>query len=75
MRLRSDFRAAVTIKNLLHRESGEERADLFFFNNIRDGTLLPQVILGGLGHVQKAGGAHEFNSFFKLFVAVGFVYS
>ena len=26
MRLRSDFRAAVTIKNRLHRESGEERA-------------------------------------------------
>ena len=27
MRLRSDFRAAVTIKNRLHRESGEERAE------------------------------------------------
>ena len=38
----------------------------FLFNNIKDGTLLPQVILGG---------AHEFNSFLKLFVAVGFVYS
>ena len=27
MRLRSDFRAAVTINNRLHRESGEERAE------------------------------------------------
>ena len=27
MRLRSDFRVAVTIKNRLHRESGEERAE------------------------------------------------
>ena len=27
MRLRSEFRAAVTIKNRLHRESGEERAE------------------------------------------------
>ena len=27
MRLRSDFRAAVTIKNRIHRESGEERAE------------------------------------------------
>ena len=27
MRLRSNFRAAVTIKNRLHRESGEERAE------------------------------------------------
>ena len=27
MRLRSEFRAAVTIENRLHRESGEERAE------------------------------------------------
>ena len=27
MRLRSDLRAAVTIMNRLHRESGEERAE------------------------------------------------
>ena len=27
MRLRSDFRAAVTVMNRLHRESGEERAE------------------------------------------------
>ena len=67
MRLRSDFRAAVTIMNRLHRESGEERAELIFlFNSIKDGTLLPQVILGGIGTRPKAGGAHEFNSFLNL---------
>ena len=44
-------------------------------NNIGDGTLLPQVIPGGTGTRPKAGGAHEFNSFFRLFVAVGFVCS
>ena len=47
----------------------------FLFNNIRDGILLPQVIRGGIGTRPKAGGAHEFNLFLKLFVAVGFVYS
>ena len=31
MRLRSDFRAAVTIMNRLHRESGEERAEPILF--------------------------------------------
>ena len=34
MRLRSDFRAAVTIKNRLHRESGEERAEPILFSSI-----------------------------------------
>ena len=71
MRLRSDFRAAVTIMNRLHPESEEERAEsyLFLFNNIEDGTLLPQVIHGGIGTRPKAGGAHEFNScfFFNIF--------
>ena len=36
----------------------------FLLNNIKDGTFLPQVILGGTGTRQKAGGAHEF-FFFK----------
>ena len=52
--------------------------NLFLFNNIKDGTLLPQVIPGGAGTRPKAGGAHEFNSFFffkKMFVAVVFAYS
>ena len=38
--------------------------NLFLFNNIKDGTLLPQAIPGGTGTRPKAGGAHEFNSFF-----------
>ena len=37
--------------------------NLFLFSNIQDGTLLPQVILGGTGTRPKAAGAHEFNSF------------
>ena len=34
-------------------------------NNIKDGTLLPQVIPGGTGTRPKVGGAHGFNSFLK----------
>ena len=37
-----------------------------FFNCIKDGTFLPQVLHGGIGTRPKAGGAHEFNSFFKI---------
>ena len=33
-------------------------------NSIKDGTLLPQVVHGGIGTRPNAGGAHEFNSFF-----------
>ena len=55
MRLRSDFRAPVTIMNRLHRESGEERAEPIPFQQYQRCH----------GHVQKAGGAHEFNPFFK----------
>ena len=35
------------------------------FSTIKDGTLLLQVIPGGTGTRPKAGGAHEFNSFFN----------
>ena len=34
--------------------------NLFLFTNVKDGTLLPQVIPGGTGTRPKAGGAHEF---------------
>ena len=65
MRLRSDFRAAVTIKKTVSTENQAKNVqNPFLFNNIRDGTLLPQVIPGGTGTRPKAGGAHEFNSFF-----------
>ena len=95
IRLRSDFRAAVTIMNRLHRESGKERAEPAPFQqyqrrhpsfsssscfhresgegrtdpipyNTKDGTLLPHVLHCGIGTRPKAGGAHEFNSFFLL---------
>ena len=36
----------------------------FLPNNIGDGAFLPQAIPGGTGTRPKAGGAHEFNSFF-----------
>ena len=79
MRLRSDFRAAVTVMNRFHRESGEEEvAESIPFQQNQSWQLapfLPQVILGGTGTRPKAGGVHEFNSFFKWFVAVGFVYN
>ena len=68
MRLPSGFRAAVTIKNRLHRESGEERAEPIFFNNIRDGTLLPQVIPGGTGTRPKAGGVSCKSTSASLFI-------
>ena len=55
MRLRTDFRAAVSLKNRLHRESAEEIAE-----PIGDGTL-PQAIPGGTR--PKVGGAHD--NFFK----------
>ena len=48
--------------------------NLLLFNSIKGGTLLPQVLHGGIGTHPIAGGTHENNSVF-LFVAVGFVYS
>ena len=76
MRLRSDFRAAVTIKNRLHRESGEERAEpIPFQQHQRWHPSSSNDSWWKLGPRPKAGGAHEFESFFQLFVAVGFVYS
>ena len=63
MKLRSDFRTAVTIMNRLHRESGEERPEPILFINIKGGIriLLP-VRHGGSG--MKTGGDH--NLFFNL---------
>ena len=36
----SDFRAAVTFKNRLHRESGEERAEPIPFSTISEVALV-----------------------------------
>ena len=58
MKLRSDFRTAVTIMNRLHRESGEERPEPIPFQQYtKGGTLLLPVLHGGSG--MKTGGAHK----------------
>ena len=46
MKLRSDFRAAVSIKNRLHRESGGKLQNQILQHNVGDGTL-PHAIHGG----------------------------
>ena len=58
MRLRSDFRAAISLNDRLHRESGEEFAEPNLHSNTGDGTL-PQAIHGG--RRPKVGGAHDKN--------------
>ena len=62
MKLRSDFRTAVTLMNRLHRESGEERPEHNSFSiNTKGGIrllLLLAVLHGGSG--MKTGGAHLF---------------
>ena len=61
MKLRSDFRTAVTIMNRLHRESGEERLEPTFFINTQGGIRLLLPVLHG-GNGIKTGGAHKFFS-------------
>ena len=67
MRLRPDFRAAVSLKNRLHREPGEEMAEPIspqkFWRWHHGGTRLNGV-----------GGAHA-KILSDFFVTVGFVYS
>ena len=41
--------------------------NLFLFNSTEDGTLLSQVLHGGIGTRPKASGAHENNSFLRIF--------
>ena len=58
MKLRSDFREAVTIMNRLHRESGEEGPEPILFINTKGGIrLLLPVPHGGSG--MNTGGAHN----------------
>ena len=65
MRLRSDFRTAVTIMNRLHRESGEERPEPIPVHQYQrwhsSSSSLP-VQHGGSG--MKTGGAHIFEKKF-----------
>ena len=58
---------ATSIRLPVSTENQEKNVqNQFLFSNVKDGTLLPQVIPGGTGTRPKAGGAHEFNSFFHL---------
>ena len=72
MRLRSDFRAAVSVKNRLHRESGEQVAEPISPEQYR--RWRPSAHRGG---TSPNGIGSEIISFFlsDLFVTVGFVYS
>ena len=65
MRLRQDFRAAVSLENRLHRESGEEVAELISPQQYRRWHCC-QAILGGTGTRPKVGGAHERSIHFLL---------
>ena len=55
MRLRSDFRTALTLMNRLHRESGEERAEpICSFSTVpKVAPVFFQFFMVELGHVQK----------------------
>ena len=59
MRLRPDFRAAVSLKNRLHRESGEEKLQNQHTHSNTGGGTLPQAIPGGTR--PKVGGSHDKN--------------
>ena len=61
MKLRSDFREALTDMHRLHQESGEERPEpIPLFNSTKGGIrlLLLPVPHGGSG--MKTGGAHNY---------------
>ena len=73
MRLRTDFQAAVTIKNRLHRESGEERAEPIFSTKSKMAPFFLKWFLVELGRVQKLVELMSSIHFLSLFVAVGFV--
>ena len=60
MKLRSDFRIAVTSMNRLHRESGEERPEPIVFINTKGGISLPLLPVPHGGSGMKTGGAHIF---------------
>ena len=57
MRLRPDFQAAVSLKNRVHRESGEQVAEPISPQHYRRWHS-PYVIPGGTGTRPKADGAH-----------------
>ena len=61
MRLRLDFRAAVSLRNRLRRESGEQLQNQFLHTNTGDGTL-PQAIHGGTRPTGVGGPLKKFLS-------------
>ena len=65
MRLRSDFRAAVTIKNRLRRESGEERAEPVSFQQYQRWHPSSSSDSWWKWDTSK-NWAHEFSSFFNI---------
>ena len=75
MRLRPDFRAAVSLKNCPHRRSSEEIAEPTPPQQYRMMALFLKRFHGGTGTRPKAGGAHDkfYRGHFFFFVAVGFV--
>ena len=74
MKLRSDFRAAVSLKNRLHRESGEQVEELISPEQDR---IWHPTSSTSWGHKSEWNWkwAHKFFFFFfnYLFVTVGFV--
>ena len=58
MKLRSDFRAAVSLKNRLHRESGEQVADPVSPQQYRRWHSFPPAIHGGT-RPTGVGGTHN----------------
>ena len=56
MRLRSDFRTAVTLMNRLHREPGEERAEPIPFQQFQ--WFHPSSSTSSWWNWEKTGGAH-----------------
>ena len=66
---RCDFDQTSELQSQSRTVSTENQAknvqNPFLFNNIKDGTILSQVIPGGTGTRPKACGAHKFNSLLK----------
>ena len=76
MRVRSDFRAAVTIMNRFHREIRRRTCRTYSFSPIsKMAPFLLKWFMVELGHIQKLVELMSSIHFQKLFVAVGFVYS
>ena len=63
VRLRPIFELQSQSKTVSTRNQAKNVQNPILSNNVKDGTLLPQVILVGTGTRPKAGGGHECNFF------------